>query len=208
MRPILQDTWLPTVAYVGGPAEVGYFAQLGPVYAAFDLAMPIVVPRVQLRLLERPTRLALGRRGLTAAEAIKPFDEAITLAAPLSSLASDGERLTQRLIAGVDRLLDEAAPEVAAAGERAVAALEKTRQTMSHSATKLGQSLDKAVLLRDRETVSDLEMVRARLLPRGVPQERFFAPASFAARYGQRALIDHILAAAEPLRTGFHDVIL
>lgn len=208
LRPILQDTWLPTVAYVGGPAEVAYFAQLGPVYAAFDLAMPIVVPRVQLRLLERPTRLALERRGLTAAEAIKPLDEAITLSIPLSSLASDGERLTRRLIAGVDRLLDEAAPEIAAAGERAVASLEKTRQTMTHSATKLGQSLDKAVLLRDREAVSDLELIRGRLLPGGVPQERFFAPASFAARYGQRALVDHILAAAEPLRTGFHDVIL
>ncbi|HEX4824290.1 MAG TPA: bacillithiol biosynthesis cysteine-adding enzyme BshC [Candidatus Polarisedimenticolaceae bacterium] len=208
LRPILQDTWLPTIAYVGGPAEVAYFAQLQPVYGLFDVAMPIVVPRTQLRLVERPTRLALARRGLTAAEAIKPFDEAITLTLPALSAASDGERLTQRLVAGIDGMLDAAAPEVAAAGERAVQALEKTRKTMLFSAGKLGQSLDKAILLRDRETVSDLEMIRSRLLPRGVPQERFFAPASFAARYGERAFIDRILAAAEPLRTGFHDVIL
>lgn len=208
LRPILQDTWLPTIAYVGGPAEVAYFAQLKPVYELFDLAMPIVVPRTQLRLVERPTRLALARRGLSAAEAIRPLEEAITLTLPAMSAASDGERLTQRLVAGVDRLLDEAAPELAAAGNRAARALEKTRKTMAFSAAKLGQSLDKAVLLRDRETVSDLEMIRDRLLPRGVPQERFFAPASFAARYGQRAFIDRILAAAEPLRTGFHDVIL
>jgi bacillithiol biosynthesis cysteine-adding enzyme BshC len=208
LRPILQDTWLPTVAYVGGPAEVAYFAQLTPVYALFDVPMPIVVPRTQLRLVERPTRLALARRGLTAAEAIRPLDEAITLTMPALSAASDGERLTQRLVAGVDRLLAEAAAEVAAAGDGAVKSLEKTRKTMSRSAAKLGQSLDKAVRLRDRDTVSDLELIRARLLPRGVPQERFFAPASFCARYGQRAFIDRVLAAAEPLRTGFHDVIL
>jgi len=208
LRPILQDTWLPTIAYVGGPAEVAYFAQLKPAYAAFDVAMPIVVPRAQLRLVERPTRLALSRRGLTAGEAIKPFDEAITLTMPVSTASSDGERLSQRLAADVNRLLDQATPEVAAAGAGAVKALEKTRQTMSRSAVKLGRSLDKALLLRDRETVSDLEMIRARLLPRGIPQERFFAPASFCARYGQRAFLDRILAAAEPLRTGFHDVVL
>jgi bacillithiol biosynthesis cysteine-adding enzyme BshC len=208
LRPILQDTWLPTVAYVGGPAEVAYFAQIAPVYPMFDVAMPIVVPRAQIRLLERPTRLALSRRGLTAAEAIKPFDEALTLTAPIASTVSAGERLTQRLAEGIDRLLNDVAPEIAEAGEGAVTALEKTRKTMSQAAGKMGQSLDKSLLLRDRETVSDLRMIQARLLPRGIPQERFFAPASFAARYGHRALVDRILAAAEPLRTGFHDVPL
>ncbi len=208
LRPILEDTWLPTIAYVGGPAEVAYFAQLAPVYAAFDVAMPIVVPRTQLRLVERTTRLALSRRGLTAAEGIKPLDEAITLTMSALSAQSDGERLTQRLVAGVERLLDGAAAEVAAAGEGAVRALEKTRKTMSQSAVKLGRNVDKAVLRRDRDAVADLELIRARLLPRGIPQERFFAPASFAARYGQRAFIERILAASEPLRAGFHDVIL
>ena len=50
LRPIVQDALLPTAAYVGGPAEVAYFAQLAPLYAAYDLAMPLVVPRARLRV--------------------------------------------------------------------------------------------------------------------------------------------------------------
>src|SRR5262249_53903327 len=32
LRPVLQDYWLPTLGYFGGPAEIAYFAQLGVVY--------------------------------------------------------------------------------------------------------------------------------------------------------------------------------
>jgi len=73
LRPILQDTWLPTVAYVGGPAELAYFAQLPPLYAAFDLPMPIFVPRAHVRLVDETTRRTLSRLGLTSTQACGSF---------------------------------------------------------------------------------------------------------------------------------------
>src|SRR5581483_3541503 len=47
LRPIVQDSLLPVAAYVGGPAEVSYFAQLAPLYEHFRLPPPLVVPRAR-----------------------------------------------------------------------------------------------------------------------------------------------------------------
>ena len=52
LRPICQDYLLPTVAYVGGPAEISYFAQFKPAYEHYDLTMPVIYPRVSSTIIE------------------------------------------------------------------------------------------------------------------------------------------------------------
>lgn len=203
LRPILQDTWLPTVAYVGGPGELAYLAQLPPLYAAFELPMPIVVPRVSLRLVDAATRRILTRRALTTADVCRPIEAVLARAGDAS-----GELMAKRVTDEVDRVLDAVAPRVREAGGNATRSLEKTRRSIARAVAKLGRNYDRALLLRDRELVDDVRRAQARLFARNVPQERFFGLASFAARYGQRTVIERVLAAAEPLRTQIGDIDL
>jgi bacillithiol biosynthesis cysteine-adding enzyme BshC len=52
LRPICQDYLLPTVAYVGGPSEISYFAQFKSAYNHYDLTMPVIFPRASVTVLE------------------------------------------------------------------------------------------------------------------------------------------------------------
>lgn len=54
-RPLLQDRLLPTLAYIAGPGELAYYAQLKPLYEHFGMYMPIIHPRLSLSIL--PTHL-------------------------------------------------------------------------------------------------------------------------------------------------------
>jgi bacillithiol biosynthesis cysteine-adding enzyme BshC len=53
LRPICQDYLFPTIAYVGGPGEISYFAQAIPLYEIFNVEQPIIYPRSSLTIIEK-----------------------------------------------------------------------------------------------------------------------------------------------------------
>jgi len=64
LRPLYQDALLPTIAYVAGPAELAYYAQMKGIYDAFDIPMPIIYPRKSLTLLESTIEKVLDNYNL------------------------------------------------------------------------------------------------------------------------------------------------
>src|SRR6185503_11037440 len=52
LRPIVQDTLFPTICYVAGPSELAYLGQLGGVYEAFGVPMPLMFSRTTATLLD------------------------------------------------------------------------------------------------------------------------------------------------------------
>lgn len=193
LRPVLQDTLLPTAAYVGGPGEIAYFAQLAPVYEVYGRKLPLVVPRAQIRLLEEKTLKILER--LDVEPDMASHSEGEILAA-----AAAGAQVGTELTRPVERGLDDALRALGAQLDDPTleAAVEKTRASMASALQRLAAKIERAHQRRDEQRVADARRLRQALCPNGQPQERVVGIPYFAARYGEGRLVRSILEAIHP----------
>jgi bacillithiol synthase len=199
LRPIVQDWLLPTAAYVGGPAEVAYFAQLAPLYAAFELEMPLIVPRARLRVIEPAAARLLERLNLTAAALVQSESMLLRdLAAGSGAGGPSPAHFEHELTSGFERVLSAALAEIGPLGPRLGPTLDKTRDKLRTTAVKLAERYASLRAEGDVVRVSALHRLRGLLQPRGLPQERVYAFAHFAARFGERPFLERVLGAIEP----------
>jgi len=63
-RPVVQDYLLPTAAYLGGPAEIAYFAQSSVIYEHVLGRMPVILPRAGFTILDAKAEKLLQKYGL------------------------------------------------------------------------------------------------------------------------------------------------
>jgi bacillithiol biosynthesis cysteine-adding enzyme BshC len=75
LRPVCQDYLLPTAAYVAGPGEVAYFAQLKGVYQHFGVEMPPLFPRATATILERKIEKVMEKYQLDFSDAFTDFEQ-------------------------------------------------------------------------------------------------------------------------------------
>ena len=200
LRPLVQDTLLPTAAYLGGPAECTYFAQLPPVYARAGLELPMIAPRARFRVVDPWTAAVLDRLGLSPEDTDQPLH---ALAARLHAWPAwmDG-RLRERLLGPLDRQLGVVRPEAAALDPALDRAVEKTRAHVARGVDRFIARLQRAALVGSGIGTGPLEalgQVTTALRPAGRPQERVHGFWGIAAEVGPRALIDSLVAAAAPL---------
>src|SRR5258706_8743803 len=62
-RPVVQDYLLPTAAYLGGPAEIAYFAQSSVIYDHLLGRMPVILPRAGFTILDAKAEKLLQKYG-------------------------------------------------------------------------------------------------------------------------------------------------
>jgi bacillithiol synthase len=88
LRPLFQDYLFPTLAYIGGPGEIAYFAQLHPWYEAMEMTQPWLFPRASLTLIPPQTYQFLTSRNLKPEELFAREDVLFDILAENEDLAA------------------------------------------------------------------------------------------------------------------------
>ncbi len=204
LRPIVQDTLFPTVCYVAGPNELAYLGQLGEVYAAFGVPMPLMQQRASATLVDSNTMKFLSRHDFPL-ESLRAQDEAALnellaslLPPSVESSLQDAERvITERLDA-----LARAVPQIDPTLE---AAARSTLNRMQDELKKLHTKIIHAAKKKDDTLRRQFKNAQAQAFPGGHPQEREIGFVYFLNKYGPR-LVDR-LSEELPLEMGTHWVI-
>ncbi len=200
LRPVLESWLLPVVATVLGPGEIGYWAQLGGLFARLGVDMPRVVPRGSWKVVEPRVRRVLERTGAQASDLADGGEGVVArlvTAGRGERMQSAMERLRRGLARGFDDLDSATADELP--GVRS--AVGKARSRSESTLRALQKTVDGGIREREQDLVRRIRTAAQHLYPGGLPQERVVSPFSFLIRYGP-VIMRALLADAGAARSG------
>ena len=181
-RPVLQSWLLPVAAYVAGPAEIAYWAQMSGLFKAFDLYKPVVYPRISLTLVEPKVKRFAGKHQVDLIEipmkkqgfldsfftqspgsGDDPFPEfKSTLQSQVNNLIAYLKNLDPTLVPAAEKMIERVLGQVENLEHKTILARQRQDQTIT----------------------SQLEQIHHSLFPEGIPQERFASIIYFINKFG------------------------
>ncbi|MCY4225794.1 MAG: bacillithiol biosynthesis cysteine-adding enzyme BshC [Bacteroidetes bacterium] len=204
MRPLVQDSLLPTVAYVAGPGEIAYFAQLKSIYAWAQRPMPIIYPRASVTIIETRVQLLMERHGLTVQEMICEIPD---LMRKRVLEGSDLLNTFQNARVALDECIYELKPVVVNVDATLGASVEATRKQWGKELSKLQQRAERAEKRHHQELQSQIEYCKEAIYPNGNVQERELPALYYLAKYGE-TFLDQIYSHLSLDFAGRHQLLL
>jgi bacillithiol synthase len=187
LRPVVQDSLLPTLAYVGGPAEVAYFAQSAVLYERLLGRVTPILPRFSGTIVDAKQANLLEIYGLSLPDAYAGPEAVLrriagaTLPPQVQNEFDAAERDLQASLTSLRATVTRLDPTLTDAADRA-------SRKIQYQLARLRQRAANAELRRNEVLSRHAAILSNAIYPDKVPQERQFAAAQFLARYGVELL--------------------
>ncbi len=189
-RPLIQSYFFPTIAVVGGPAEVAYYAQIGRLFDLFDLPRPQMIHRASLTVIEKRYERLLDKYNINFEDlAVDPESiisqilkesypvDADNYLADLSVRTNDDLRKLKGMFTEPDRARNDM--------------IDRAGEKLDFQLKELGKKMFAAHKRKNRTDRDKIHRARNNLFPDRSMAERSIAPAYLISRYG-RPIIDYI----------------
>ena len=194
LRSSIQDFLLPTVLYIGGPAEIAYWAQSAPLQQSLLGRVTPITHRLSATLVESAEQRLFKKYGLSLPDLFSGPEHtrerlaARVLPAQLQSrFATTRDDLSERLT-GLQTELEKLDHTLVDAARRA-------GSKMCYQLERLRGRAARAELRRNEEVARHADRLSSALYPNKALQERVYPGAYYLARYGDdllSGLLDHV----------------
>jgi bacillithiol synthase len=187
LRPIIQDSLFPTLAYVGGPAELAYFAQIETLYALCEQPMPAIWPRDSFTLLEAEIRDAMDRMGIEIGDCFKGIQSLTGKTLHNAGINPAGAGI-QALKERLENTFIDIRPDLRNLDPSLVRALDTAQSKILHNIRRLESRILRFEGSRNSRILDTAGFLLGRCFPNGNLQERELSIFHFLARRGPAVL--------------------
>lgn len=183
-RPVMQEELFPTLAFIAGPGEISYWAELKNVFELFEMKMPPIVPRINITLLERDIESSLSELNLDLQTVLQSGltreREDFLESVKDQSVEALFEETKQYLINQYKVIKEKT--EIDYRG--LLPLLLKNEDIILNQILFMERKYDDALLLKHEVMLSKYNRIEASLRPDGGPQERKWNIFYFLNKYG------------------------
>ncbi|WP_067728293.1 bacillithiol biosynthesis cysteine-adding enzyme BshC [Oceanobacillus damuensis] len=183
-RPLMQELLFPTLAFIGGPGEVGYWAGLKKAFHILNLKMPPVLPRLSFTIMENQVVKALEKYNIDPAEAIhkgvkKDRDQWLQSKSkpPIEDLAEEIKAAIDKAHKPLRDLARDIRDDLGALSDKNLFYLYRDIEFLE-------SRLIKALEEKYEKELRDFDLIDLALHPNGGLQERVWNPLQWINKYG------------------------
>lgn len=198
LRPVFQDFILPNSAYVGGPAEIAYFAQTAVLFEKILGRITPILPRFSATVIDAPTAALLASYDLAPERVIGTDPDEFTQSLAARSMSVETKQKLATAGNALDRELTALTGHLSAMDDNLGRAANISASKMRYQMNRLRRMAANFQLQRESSIVRDAATISRMIFPSRAPQERIMGAATLFSIAGVEFVDQLVREAADP----------
>ena len=169
LRPVYQETILPNLAYIGGPAEVSYWLQLKDVFDHFKTPFPVLFPRSFVMIItkaigKKMDKLQLSKQGI--------FENFSTIKENVLYKNTEKVHDLSNELSDIENVFNSIKSKVGELDKSLEGFVMSEYKKVEKGVENIQKRLKKAEEQKAEVSIKQIENILEKLFPGGNPQER------------------------------------
>lgn len=198
LRPLFQETILPSVAFIGGGGELAYWSELKSIFHHFNTTYPVLIRRNSVLIIDNANNRKLDKIGLTIKDFLHPFEDIQT-----EYIQNNAEILNFTEISdNVEREFDKMKDKIQLYDASLFSRFEADKNQIRNKIEEWEKKLNKQVKQKNSIALNQLENVYEKIYPNDNLQERVESCIYILAAFGPN-FVDYLVENLNPLDDKF-----